>query len=113
MRFLLQALAAAVGFWLAAQVVRGVHVRGVESLIAAGLILGLVNAFLRPVLIILTIPLTLLTLGLFLLVINGLTVWLTAAMLHGVQIDGLLPAIFTAIIITVISWLTRAVFSEA
>lgn len=112
MRFLLQALAAAVGFWLASKVVSGVHASGVESLLVAGLILGVVNAIVRPILILLTIPLTLVTLGLFLLVINGITVWLTAAMLHGVRIDGLGPAILTALIITALSWLTRAALPQ-
>jgi putative membrane protein len=111
-RFLLQALAAAVGFWLASKVVQGVHASSLQSLLAAGLILGVVNAVVRPVLIFLTIPLTLVTFGLFLLVINGITVWMTAEVLRGVRIDGLGPAILTALIITAMSWLTRAVFSQ-
>ena len=109
MRFIIQAFAAALGFWLSSRVISGVHVRGIESLIAAGLILGVLNALVRPVLIILTIPLTLLTLGLFLFVVNGITVWMTAAFLRGVDVDGLWPAILTAMIITVTSWAARAV----
>ncbi|HEY2047730.1 MAG TPA: phage holin family protein [Caulobacteraceae bacterium] len=107
-RFIVQALAAAFGFWVASRIVPGVHARGVASLIAAGVILGIINALVRPILILLTIPLTLITLGLFLFVVNGITVWLTSAFLKGVQVDGLWPAILASVVITVISWITRA-----
>ncbi|HEX4740524.1 MAG TPA: phage holin family protein [Caulobacteraceae bacterium] len=108
-RFIVQALAAAFGFWAASRIVPGVHARNVASLIAAGVILGLVNALVRPILIVLTIPLTLLTLGLFLFVVNGITVWITAAFLKGVDVNGLWPAILASVVITVISWAARAV----
>jgi putative membrane protein len=107
-RFIVQALAAAFGFWVASRIVRGVHARSVASLIAAGVILGIVNALVRPILIVLTIPLTLLTLGLFLFVVNGITVWITAAFLKGVDVNGLWPAILASVVITVISWAARA-----
>jgi len=109
MRFIIQALGAALGFWLSSKLISGVHVRGVESLIAAGFILGSLNALVRPILIFLTIPFTLLTLGLFLFVVNGLTVWMTAAFLKGVDIYGLWPAILASIVITLTSWAARAV----
>ncbi|HSZ51524.1 MAG TPA: phage holin family protein [Caulobacteraceae bacterium] len=108
-RFIVQALAAALGFWVASRIVPGVHARSVASLIAAGVILGLINALVRPILILLTIPLTLLTLGLFLFVVNGITVWLTAAFLKGVDVNGLWSAILASVVITVISWVARAV----
>ena len=113
MRFIVQALAAAIGFWVASRIVPGVHARGLGSLVAAGVILGVINVLVRPVLILLTIPLTLLTLGLFLFVVNGITVWITAAFLKGVDVDGLWPAILASIVITVISWVARAVLDVA
>jgi putative membrane protein len=106
-RFIVQALAAALGFWLSSRLIAGVHVRGVASLLAAGVILGFLNALVRPILIILTIPFTLLTLGLFLFVVNGLTVWMTAAFLKGVDVNGLWPAILASIVITLTSWAAR------
>jgi len=112
-RFIVQALAAAIGFWVASRIVPGVHARGLGSLVAAGVILGVINVLVRPILILLTIPLTLLTLGLFLFVVNGITVWITAAFLKGVDVDGLWPAILASIVITVISWVARAVFDIA
>ncbi len=105
LRFLLRALAAAFGFWVASKLISGVHVAGPESLLVAGLVLGLVNALLRPVLIFLTLPLTILTLGLFLFVVNGLTVWLVTRMVHGVLIDSLWHAVLTAAVVGITSWL--------
>jgi putative membrane protein len=104
MRFILRALAAALGFWIASRLVHGVHVRGIAALLWAGLVLGLLNALVRPVLTILTLPLTILTLGLFLLVVNGLTVWLVTAFIRDVRIAGLWPAILTSVIISLTSW---------
>ena len=68
--FLIRAVVVALGLWLASQIVPGVEIRSTGSLIAAALLLGVVNAFVRPILVILTLPITLLTLGLFLLVIS-------------------------------------------
>ncbi len=109
MRFLLRVLAAALGFWIASRLVHGVHVSGVASLLLAGLVLGILNALVRPILTILTLPLTILTLGLFLLVVNGVTVWLVTVFIHGVRIPGLWPAVLTSIIISVTSWVAGAV----
>ena len=103
-RFILRALAAALGFWVASKIVPGVHVGGVGSLLAAGVVLGIVNALVRPILILLTLPLTVLTLGLFLLVVNGLTVWLVTVFLREISIHGLWRAILTAIVISLTSW---------
>jgi putative membrane protein len=103
-RFIIRVLAAALGFWIASKIVHGVRVDGLTSLLLAGLLLGIVNALVRPVLVILTLPLTILTLGLFLLVVNGVTVWIVTLFIHGVHIRGPWQAIFTALIISVTSW---------
>ena len=94
----------AVGLWLASQIVPGVHILSPGSLIAAALLLGIVNAFVRPILVILTFPITLLTLGLFLLIINGLMIELVSYLLPGFVVDGLWPAILTSIIVSLTSW---------
>jgi putative membrane protein len=107
MRFIVYALAAAAGFWIASRLVHGVHVHGTVSLLLAGLVLGILNALVRPLLTLLTLPLTILTLGLFLFVVNGITVWLVTAFIHGVQISGLWPAILTALVISVTVWLAN------
>ncbi len=103
-RFILRAFAAALGFWVASRIVPDVHVGGPGSLLAAGVVLGIVNALVRPVLVLLTLPLTVLTLGLFLLVVNGLTVWMVTVFLRDISIHGLWGAMLTAIIISLVSW---------
>ena len=103
--FLIRAAVVALGLWLASQIVPGVEIRSTGSLIAAALLLGIVNAFVRPILVILTLPITLLTLGLFLLVINGLMIELVSHFLSGFVVVGLWPAILTAIVVAIVSWL--------
>jgi putative membrane protein len=107
-RFILRGLVAALGLWVAAQIVHGVHIQGWKTLVIAGLLLGLANALVRPIVTFLTIPLTVVTLGLFLLVVNGLMILLVAWVLHrfhdhSFQVDGLIPAVFTTIVIFFVS----------
>lgn len=102
--FLIRAVVVALGLWLASQIVPGVEIRTPGSLIAAALLLGVVNAVVRPILVILTFPITLLTLGLFLVVINGLMIELVAHFLKGFEVTGLWPAILCAIVISITSW---------
>ena len=104
MRFILRALAAALGFWLASKVIHGVRIDGIENLLIAGLLLGIVNALVRPILVFLTFPLTIVTLGLFLLVVNGLMVSLVAFFFHGVHVHGFLDAILASIVISLTGW---------
>jgi putative membrane protein len=102
--FLIRAAVVAVGLWVASRIVPGVSLSSNESLIWAALLLGVVNAFVRPILIILTIPITILTLGLFLLIINGLMVELVAYFLDGFQVAGLGTAILVSLVVSLTSW---------
>jgi putative membrane protein len=105
MGFLLRAVIAAIGLWLATVWVPGVSVDSVGTLIGAGVLLGVVNAFVRPVAFILTLPITILTLGLFLLVLNALMVWLVAWILPGFHVGGFRGAFLTAIIVWLTGWI--------
>src|SRR3989344_2271301 len=89
---------AALGLWAASAIVPGVNVSNTGTLILAAILLGVVNALVRPVLVILTLPLTILTLGLFLLVVNAATIGLVAWLLRGVTVDGLIPGVLAAIV---------------
>jgi putative membrane protein len=104
-RFFLRAVFAALGLWVASRIVPGVVVTNTGSLIAAALLLGVVNAFVRPVVTILTLPLTLITLGFFLLVVNAAMIGLVALMLDGFQVRGLIAGILAAIVTGVASWI--------
>lgn len=102
--FLLRAAIVALGLWVASEIIPGIEIRDGWSLLWAAFWLAIVNAIVRPILILFTLPLTLLTLGLFLLVINGLMVELVAALLHGFYVAGLGSAILCAIVVTLTSW---------
>ncbi len=102
--FLIRAVVVGLGLWLASQIVPGVAFHSPQSLIAAAILLGIVNAIVRPILIVLTLPITLLTLGLFLLVINGLMIELVAWFLTGFVVTGFWPAFFAAIVVSLTSW---------
>jgi putative membrane protein len=90
----------------------GVHVSGFEAAIIAALVLGVVNAVVRPILVVLTLPLTLLTLGLFLLVINGITIWLTSQLVPGFKVDNLLAGIEAAVVLWAISLVASWFFKK-
>jgi putative membrane protein len=102
--FLIRAAVVALGLWVASSIVPGIAFASTEALIWAALALGVVNALVRPIMIILTFPITILTLGLFLLVINGLMIQLVAHFLPGFHVEGLWPAILTAIVVSLTSW---------
>jgi putative membrane protein len=110
--FLLRVLANALAIFLAAAIVPGIEIRGVLAALGAGLVLGLVNAVVRPVLLVLTLPLTLVTLGLFLFVLNGLCLWLTSLLVKGFEVHGFWAAVFGALIVSVVSWLLTAFVSD-
>jgi putative membrane protein len=92
-----------------AYVVPGIHVSGLGGAIVAALILGIVNAILRPILIVVSLPLEVLTLGLFTLVINALLFWLVGALHVGLTVDGFWPAFWGAIVLAIVSWLISLV----
>ena len=111
-RFLARVLIAALGLWLAAVVLAGVSYSGWLDLLLAALLLGLVNAIVRPIVFLLTLPLTILTLGLFLLVVNAAMIGLVALLLPGFTISGLVPGILASIIVGVVSWIGGAVLGD-
>jgi putative membrane protein len=111
-RFIAKILIAAFGLWLSAWFIEGIDYHGWLALLLAGLLLGLVNAFVRPVVTILTLPITLLTLGLFLLVVNAAMIGLVGWIIPGFDVDGLVPAILAAIVTGVVSWIGQGLLRE-
>lgn len=112
MGFLLRVLVNAAAIYAVAMIVPGIEVSGVWAALGAGLVLGLVNAIVRPVLLVLTLPITLLTLGLFLLVLNGLCLWLTSVVVKGFVVAGFWPAVLGALLVSVVSWILNAFVSD-
>jgi putative membrane protein len=101
--FLIRASIVALGLWLATAWVKGVTIDSPATLILAGVLLGVINSIVRPIAIVLTLPMTILTLGLFLPVINAGMVALVAWMLPGMTVAGFWPAFWTAIIVSLVS----------
>ena len=84
---------------------RLIKVDGFLAALVAAFLLGIVNAIIRPVLVFVTFPITLLTLGLFLLVINGLMLWLVSALVKGFQVNGFWGAVLGSILISLVGWI--------
>ena len=104
--FIARALISAIGLWIATRWVPGIRIDDPTSLVLAGLLLGVVNAVVRPIAVVLTFPITLLTLGFFLLVVNTAMVALVAALLPGFHIwGGFWSAFLTAVIVGITGWL--------
>lgn len=105
---LLRMLICAFGLAISAWLIPGVQVDGLSTLIIAALLLGFVNALIRPIAVLLTLPITILTLGLFLFVINAAMFGLVARLLDGFVVSGFWPALFGWIIVWLTSWLASS-----
>jgi putative membrane protein len=110
MRFLARLVLNGVAIVLAAYVLPGLHVDGPLAALAAGAILGFVNAIVRPILFLLTLPLTLITLGLFIFVLNAICFGLTAWLVPGFSVDGFWWALLGALLVSIVSWSLNGLF---
>jgi putative membrane protein len=106
--FLVRALISAAGLWLASRLVPGFHIEGGATLLLAAFLLGVANGFVRPLLFLLTLPLTIVTLGLFLFVLNAAMVGLVAALLEKFTISGFFPALFGSLVVSVTAWIASS-----
>lgn len=109
MRMLTHILVTAVALAVAAYILPGVHITSVAALLVASLVLGVVNGIVRPVLVLVTLPITILTLGLFYLVVNGLAFGLAASVVPGFDVDSFGWAILGALVVGFASWVVGAI----
>ena len=112
MGFLLRVVITAIGLWVASVWVPGVHIDSTSTLLLAGLLLGVVNAIVRPIAFILTLPITIVTLGLFLLVLNAAMVWLVNTIIPGFHAPWFMPAFLTSIIVWLVGWVASALIGQ-
>ena len=112
MGFLVRLLANTLAILAAAYMLPGIEVSGGLSLLAAALVLALINAFVRPVLLFLTLPFTLVTLGLFIFLLNAFCLWLTSLLVKGFDVHGFWTAVFGALLISIVSWAVTALLSD-
>lgn len=111
--FILRVAIVALGLWLAAQMLQGLQFDSTGALLAAALLLGVVNAVVRPIAVILTLPLTLLTLGLFLLVVNAAMMGLVALLLSGFHIRGFWTAVGGSLVVSIVSWAASGLIGDS
>ena len=107
-RLLVVWLINALALMAVAYLMPSIQVSSFGAALVAALVLGLVNAVIRPVLVLLTLPVTILTLGLFIFVLNGLLFWMVGSWLQGFEVAGFWPAVFGAIVFSLISWALSA-----
>jgi putative membrane protein len=110
--FVLRALISALGLWIATRWLSGIRIDDATTLVLAGLLLGIVNAIVRPIIILLTLPITILTLGFFLLVVNAGMVAFVAWLLPGFTISGFGAAFGTAVIVWITGWIGSALIGS-
>ena len=110
--FLLRAAVCALGLWVASQILPGLRFESPQKLAVAAILLGIVDAVVRPLAFVLTLPLTVLTLGLFLLVLNGAMVALVAWIVPGFTISGFWTAVGAALIVSLVSWASSSVIGS-
>jgi putative membrane protein len=104
-KLLVRVIFGALGLWIAKEVVPGISVADVTALFLAALLLGVVNAIVRPIVVILTFPLTIVTLGLFLLIVNAAMIGLVSIIVPGFHVHGLVAGVLAAVVTGVTSWI--------
>lgn len=102
-RFLLTWLVTAVSLLITAHFVPGFAIKSIGAALVAAVVLGLVNAVIKPILVVLTLPITIVTLGLFLFVVNALTIWLAGNITPGFHVNGFVPALVGSIVLTIVA----------
>jgi|SRR5579884_1089984 len=112
MHFLLRLLINGIVLYCIALYVPGVHANGLGSAVLAAFIFGIVNAVVRPIVLLLTLPLTVLTLGLFIIIVNALMFWLATWITPGFHVDGFRPALIGGIIMMIVGMITNHLFRE-
>jgi putative membrane protein len=110
MSYLIHWLLRAVAIIITAYLLPGVTLAGVGAALAAALVLGLINTFIKPVLILLTLPLNILTLGLLTFVINALLILLTSSLVPGFQVSGLLSALIFSLVLSIVNYVLGLIF---
>jgi putative membrane protein len=108
-KVLIRFLAVVLGLFVAAELVDGVSISGLYSAMLVALVLGVTNLIVRPVLIVLTLPITIVTLGFFLFILNAVLFLSIGTMVKGFEVDGFVPALLGSIIVSIVSWVVQKI----
>ena len=113
MGFIIKVLITAVAVYIATRIIPGVSItEDIQTSIIVALVLALLNTFIKPILVILTIPITIITLGLFLLIINALMVKWAASLVDGFEVDGWLSAILFSLFVSIVSYILQSIVGK-
>ena len=112
MRFLLKLIVICFALLVVVKICPWAEVDGPAALIVAALLLGIFNTFIRPILIVFTLPINILTLGLFTFVINGIIIYVVSLIVPGFHIDGIFSAILSALLVSITSWLINLLIKD-
>lgn len=110
MHFLLRLLITAIVFYALPYFVPGIHVNNFLAAVIAALIFGIVNAVIRPIVLLLTLPISVITLGLFVLVVNALMFWLVTWISPGIRVDNFIAALIGAVIMMIVGYIVNHIF---
>lgn len=111
--FLIRWLVTTIAVFAAEKIIPGIHCQSAGALLGASLLLGIINAFVRPILLLLSIPFIILTMGLFILVVNALMLMLVAQIIPSFAVDGFWSAFFGSIVISFVSWILSSFFRSS
>lgn len=104
MKLLVYLVISSVSIFIASYILPGIYVQNVVTVLVLAIVLGVLNAILKPILLLLTLPITIITLGLFIFVLNALMVLLAALLVPGFEVSGFFSALFFSIVVSIISW---------
>lgn len=112
MQLLIYLSVSSLSVFIASYIIPGIHVQNIVTVIIVAIVLGILNAILKPILVFLTLPITLITLGLFIFVLNALLVLLASAIVPGFTVDGFFPALLFSIVVSLVSWFINLFLSK-
>ncbi len=112
MKLIIKLLINGLAVFMAAQLVSGIQVKGFATALLVALVLALINTLIRPILILLTLPINIMTLGLFTFVINACLFWLTGSLVPGFSVSNFASSLLGAVIVSFTSWLLNLVWKE-
>jgi putative membrane protein len=109
MAVIIKIVALAIAVFVASYIIPGVEIENIQSLFVVSIILAVVNSFIKPILVVLTLPLTIITLGIFLLLLNGILIMLVSSIVPGFEVQTFLSAILFSIVVSLVSSLLSKV----
>ncbi|SFI63859.1 phage holin family protein [Thermoflavimicrobium dichotomicum] len=111
-KWIIKTLLIGISVYVAASYIDGIYIESVGAAILMSIILAVLNTLIRPILVFLTLPINILTLGLFILVINAFLFWFAGMLVDGLRIEGVIPAVLGALVVSIVSWILDLILNR-